>query len=247
MIVTRGHGYYLVILLPLSCLAQQAHITAGCEHGLFTSGPVVDHFEVRPAKEPALKEYDIDDAYADSCVCNIEDVVEEGEFVTANKRQPGWETGMYQWEIKHIDHPAVKKAGIAMGGEYACDMGIGAFLENQSVEKAVDKVAQRAGKDQGGANDEMRMIFFFNDPLDIEAAKQYGHQAEEGEQQLAPAAAELESRRHSFILDEVKLCVAAHQVNAMVQRQMRLDPYLERLVCYDNEQHEQEYVTGSHK
>lgn len=60
-----------------------------------------------PAKEFALKDYDIDHAYTDGCICNVEDVVEEGEFLTAYKGQPTGEMGMYQWEIEHVDHSAM--------------------------------------------------------------------------------------------------------------------------------------------
>jgi len=142
-------------------------------------------------KELALKEYDIDHAYADCCVRNIEDVVEEGESLTTYEGQPAGKVGVYQWEIEHVDHSAMQKSGVAVCREDTGHMVVGAFLEYQSIEEAVDKIAQRTGEDQGCADDEMRMIVLFNDPLDIEAAEQHGHQAEEGQKKLTPAATEL--------------------------------------------------------
>ena len=75
--------------------------------------------------------------------------------------------------------------------EDTCHVVIGTLLEYQSIEEAVDKIAQRAGKDEGCTHDEVRMIVFFDDPLDIEAAEQYGYEAKEGQKEFSPAAAEL--------------------------------------------------------
>ena len=60
-----------------------------------------------PSEELTLKDYNIDHAYTDGCICDIEDIVEEGELLTACKGQPIGEMSMYQWKIEHVDHSAM--------------------------------------------------------------------------------------------------------------------------------------------
>lgn len=58
-------------------------------------------------KDFALKYDNIDDPHTYRSVGNIEYVVEESEFLSADIRQPTGEIGMYQRKIEHIDYLAM--------------------------------------------------------------------------------------------------------------------------------------------
>ena len=119
-------------------------------------------------------------------------------------------------EIEHVYYPAMEKSGIAVRREYLRDVFVGAFLEDEAVEHTIDKVAQRTGEYEAGADDESSVVFLLNDRLNIVDAEYDGNEAEEGQRHLSPGAAEFPAPGHAFIFYEIDLAFVTQQLDAIV-------------------------------
>src|SRR5258708_17851100 len=154
-------------------------------------------------------------------------------------------------EIQHVDDAAVEEVGVAVRWKYLCHVLIGAFLEDKAVEHAIQEVTECTGKNETGANDKTAVVFLFDNGLDIIDTEDDGNEAEQGQRHLTPGAAKLPAPGHPFVLYEIDLRSFAQQfytavirgygvaieVCRMTQRHVGLHPYLQRLICHDDQQH----------
>src|SRR4051794_24229237 len=82
---------------------------------------------------------------------------------------------------------------------------IGTFIEYQSIEHAIQQVAQGAGEDQCNTNHKPRMKFFLDDRTDIEDSKDHRNKPEKGECHLSPFSTKLPAPCHPFVFNEINL------------------------------------------
>jgi hypothetical protein len=199
-----------------------------------------------------LEQKNGDDPYGNRSIGNIEDGAEEFEILSPDKRHPLRIMCFDEREIEHIHHPAMQKSSISVRWKYLCHMLIGALLEDQAVEHAVQEIAQGPGKDEAGANDKAAVIFLLDDRLNVINTEDHRDQAEKGERHLAPGAAEFPAPGHPFILDEIDLRLVTRQLYTIVirrdgitkkvrrvtERHVCLYPDFEGLICNDDQQYQ---------
>jgi len=119
-------------------------------------------------------------------------------------------------KIEHVDYPAMEEGGIAVWRKDLRDVLVGTFFKDEAIEHTVDKIAQRAGEDESGTDDESAVILLLYDGLNIVDAEHDGYETEEGQRHLSPGAAKFPAPGHAFILYEVDLGFVAQQLDAII-------------------------------
>lgn len=149
------------------------------------------------------------DADGDGGVGDIEDGVEELELFAADEGHPLGPVEAEQREVEHIDDTSVEERCVAAFGREKLRDVVVALVEDESVEAAVDEVADSADEDERQRDDEERLRAFADimhyGPHDGDG----GDKAEKGQQQFADAAAEGHPEGHADILDEMELAPRA--------------------------------------
>ena len=134
-------------------------------------------------------------------------------------------------EIEHVDHASVESAGIAAAiGEEGCDLRIGAFAEDTSIEHAVNDVAYSARSDEGNAKQHAEFGLFLRKAYQHPEKGHDGHNPKEAERQFPQAAIAQPSECHAVILDKQQLEPTSDDGNLVTEGHMGLHPNLENLV-----------------
>ena len=95
-----------------------------------------------------LEQQQVDDADGDVTVGEVEDRAEKQERLPSHPGNPRRENALHDREKQHIHDFAVQKSGItAAFGQESGDARKGRFGKQQPVERAVEHVAERSGKD----------------------------------------------------------------------------------------------------
>ena len=121
------------------------------------------------------------DTDGDGGVGEVENGVEEGEILSAHKRHPLGPCDGKERKIEHVNHLAVKERRItAPFGEHRGHLSI-TFAEHQSVETAVEDVANGSGKHQGETDyKELARVLFYK-VYDKPRYAHRGHETENGQ------------------------------------------------------------------
>ena len=104
-----------------------------------------------------------------------------------------------------IGDPAMQEARIPFVRKDLCHTLIRARLKDQSIEHAVQQIAEGPGKDETGADDKSAVIFLLDDGLDIIYPEDHGDQPKKRQGHLAPGTAELPAPGHAFVLYKIDL------------------------------------------
>ena len=126
-----------------------------------------------------LEQQHIDNADRDITVGQVENRTEKQKRLPADSRYPLGIHAAKEGKIEHIDHLPVQETGItASGRQKSSHAGEGRFREEQSVEGAVEDIAQGTGKDQTESDQDAGRGFFTNQHMDIVAQQAGGDDAE---------------------------------------------------------------------
>lgn len=89
------------------------------------------------------------DTATDCRIGKVENRAEEDEMVSTYERHPRRPVCFDNREIEHIDHLTVEQRSVSAAfGHKGCQLRIGAFIKQHSVEYAVDDIAQRTRQDE---------------------------------------------------------------------------------------------------
>ena len=89
------------------------------------------------------------DTATDCRIGKVENRAEEDEMVSTYERHPRRPVCFDNREIEHIDHFTVEQRSVSAAfGHKGCQLRIGAFIKQHSVEYAVDDIAQRTRQDE---------------------------------------------------------------------------------------------------
>src|SRR5665213_2077003 len=100
-------------------------------------------------------------------------------------------------------------------------MVIGAFFKNESVEHAVDQIAQRPRKNQSRTDNISVVIVFLNERPDIIDTENNRSQPEQREEHFSEISAKLPSPGHALILHKEQLEFFAEDMDAAFIRRNR--------------------------
>ena len=90
-----------------------------------------------------VKQQQCYDTATDRSIGKVENRAEEDEMVSTYERHPFRPVCFDNGELEHIDHFAVEQRSISAAfGHESCQLRIGAFIKQHSVEYAVDDIAQ---------------------------------------------------------------------------------------------------------
>ena len=115
--------------------------------------------------------------------------------------------------------------------------------EDQTVECAVDHIADRSGQNQRESHQYAGGCFPFAQITEIVSQQTDHRQPEEAQRQFPPvegsARREPHAERRAVVLDETQLEPRGDDHNRLVERHVGLDPDFERLIRH--EEHEEQY------
>src|SRR5450755_2953607 len=124
--------------------------------------------------------------------------------------------GFDNWKIQHVNHTTVQESRITMAREYFGHVIVCAFFKNDSVEHAVNQIAECAGENQACTNYVPIVIFFLYQGSDIIDTKDYGCKAKKGQKHFAEISTEFPTPGHAFVFHKKKLEFFAQYVNSVV-------------------------------
>lgn len=178
-----------------------------------------------------FEEDQIENGYGDVAVGDVEDRTEENEVAAADPRHPVGPGRFDDREVEHVHHLAVQERGVAASlGEERGDGMRSRFGKDQSVEGAVDHVADGAGQNQRKADDHALGGRAVDQPVGVPGDQDDGGNADQAEEEFAPFAAELHAEGCARVLDEVDLEPVTEDGNALVERHVEFDDELDDLV-----------------
>ncbi len=168
-------------------------------------------------------------SYRDGRIGNIEDGVEEQEvFVTPNG-DPRRESSLKKREIKHVNHSSVKQTRVAAFlRKKCCHMAV-AIVENDTVERTVNDVSERSGKNQGDGHNHNGVRAFLGNTEKVPTNGNNGNDTEEAQCQFAHFATEFHPEGHPHILGEVD-DEPIGDVEFLTEGHVGLDPDLRNLI-----------------
>jgi len=192
-----------------------------------------------------LENQHIEDANGDGGVGEVKDGPEEDEMVVGAEEEGGQPGGVFagnvdDGEVEHVDHATMQPSGIAAAvGEEGGDLRIGALAEDATIEHAVDDVAHGSRGDKGDAEHHAEFGVFLREADQHPEEGYDGHDPKEAQCQFQEAAAAQPTEGHAVVLDEQQLEPASDDRNLLSKGHIRLDPNLEDLVEYqDDEDHQ---------
>lgn len=150
-----------------------------------------------------------DYADGDGGVGDVEDGVEEFEVFAADEGHPLWPMEGEEGEVEHVDDFAAEEGSIAAFGREEGGHRVVAFVEDETVETAVDKVSDSTGHNECKADNECCAGAFSGT---VEYEPDYGcgsDDAQQGEDHLAGAVADAHAEGKTDVFDEVETAPAA--------------------------------------
>lgn len=106
----------------------------------------------------------------------------------------------------------------------------GAFVEKESVEGAVDNVAQGARKNERNAEYKKPRGLASDQFYEVKSDDHAGQQAKSAEQDFAPIAPKFEAEGHAGVFDVMQIEPIPEHLDAVAKGQRRFDPEFENLV-----------------
>ncbi len=204
------------------------------------------------AKELVLKQKQIDGRNRNISIGQIENRTEEIIMAVDQKTQyVRHAIPLKQREIKHIHHLAHHETGV-MSAELRHFVG-GRFRKDQSVESAVQDVAQGSGQNERQSEDNAgRRLFLF---VAHHAANQPDEEtdqsdAKQSERQFSPIESaggrQVHSERGSVVLDEPQLEPIRKDDDRFVECHVGFDPDFQGLVGNEQDDDQQRYFLEIH-
>jgi hypothetical protein len=232
-----GHGVQQICggqLLEHLCIIGGGHL------GL--AGGVAGRYGLFFEKTILEKQY-YDEAYGNAGISNIKHGAEEDEMLAAPHRYPAGKIAFKQWEIQHIYHLAMQKAGISTAfRQKLCHItGIEiAVFEQHTVKHGVNQIAEGAGENEPDAHNEAWVFLLFDNVKDVIHPKHHCYHPKHAEGHFAPATAfaKLPAPGHALIFYKVQLEPLPQYVVLLTQVVGGFDVKLERLVEYQNSQYD---------
>lgn len=131
---------------------------------------------------PFLVNQDKCDSHRDCRVGDIEYGPKEDELLATPKGEPRGIGAINQRKIKHVNHLAVEETGIAsLRRKQLSLIKPGALAKNDSVERRIDNVTQRTGKNKRHVEDKSPMILLLDHVVQAIANANDRHNAKQGQ------------------------------------------------------------------
>ena len=171
------------------------------------------------------------DAHSDCGIGHVEHRLEEFEMLAAPDRQPLRQAPFPNGEVEHVHHRTVEERCVAaVGRKELRRLSMYARTEEQSVEGAVDDVAQCTGEDQCHADHlPTRGTLVHHAPQPVTDGD-HRSDAQQRKDQLARFAAEFHPEGHAPVLDEEQVGPIARQGDGVLVGEGELHPHLQGLV-----------------
>ena len=220
-----GGGIRTPGTLPPNSFQDCRHRPLGHTSERWTKIGTLSGFSIFLREEFPLEQDQVDRAHRDAAVREVEHRLEED--VSSDKRDPvgpGPER-----EVEHVHHLALhERCVMAPRG----DQSGRRLREHQSVEQAVDDVAEGAGRNQRQTHQHARRNRFF--PLQ-QPGNPAGQDTEQDDPErregvLADDTAERHAESHPLVLDEQDLEPVAEHVEVLPDGHVRLDQDFDDLV-----------------
>lgn len=201
-------------------------------------------------EESELEEQQVDGGNRNVDIGQVEDGSEEVAAAVDQEVEPRRAVcPVEEREVEHIDHLPHQEGGI--GAAEFGHLRRGGCREDQSVEGAVEDVADGSGQHQRQADNGTRGGLHADQAVDEPNQEAAQPHAEEAQGDLSPihrsAFGDLHAEGGTVVFDEAQLEPVGDEDDGLVDGQVGLDPDLQCLVGYDQQEQEQRYFFPVHR